>query len=136
MSGEKACDLISELYWLMRKKFESELEALGVTFMEFKALIHLKEIDLQSEIIRKMGVSKGTASKVLKSLEDKGIIIRETLGRKYAVKLTKKGLKVIEEIQNKSGVLEKSMFSEMSNKERACFLHLLEKAIKGLEGGK
>jgi len=58
----------------MRKKFESELEALGVTFMEFKALIHLKEVDLQSKIIRKWGVSKGTASKVLKSLEDKGII--------------------------------------------------------------
>jgi len=77
VKGEKACDLISELYWLMRKKFESELEALGVTFMEFKALIHLKEIDLQSEIIRKMGVSKGTASKVPKSLEDKGIIIKK-----------------------------------------------------------
>jgi len=28
------------------------------------------------------------------------------------------------------------MFSEMSNEERAGFLHLLEKAIRGLEGGK
>jgi len=34
--GERACHLISELYWIMR------LEELGITFLEFKALVHLK----------------------------------------------------------------------------------------------
>ncbi|WP_223209010.1 hypothetical protein [Pyrococcus furiosus] len=41
--SERPCDLISELYWLMRKAFEGRLEKIGITFLEFKALIHLGE---------------------------------------------------------------------------------------------
>ena len=134
--GERACDLISELYWTMRKAFEERLEELGVTFLEFKALVHLKGAKTQGNLLREMNVSKSTVSKVLSSLERKGIVRRERRGRVYSVKLTDKGLEMLKAIEKAGKELEEGMFSEMSSQEKSNFLLLLEKAIKGLEEDK
>ncbi|MFA4647291.1 MarR family transcriptional regulator [Pyrococcus kukulkanii] len=133
---EKACDLISELYWAMRKIFEDRLEELGITFLEFKALMHLKSTETQGDLLREMGVSKSTASKVLSSLERKGIVKRERRGRAYTIELTDKGLEMLKAIEKAGMELEEKMFSRMARKEKSEFLSLLKKAINGLEGNR
>lgn len=132
--SEKPCDLISELYWLMRKAFEGRLEEIGITFLEFKALMHLREAGTQGELLKSMKVSKATASKVLRSLENKGIVERERRGKTYLVRLTNKGLELLEEISKAGEELDEKMFAEMSADERIVFANLLRKAIKGLGG--
>jgi len=132
--SERPCDLISELYWLMRKAFEGRLEKIGITFLEFKALMHLREAKTQGELLKSMKVSKATASKVLRSLENKGIIERERRGKIYLVRLTNKGLELLEEISKAGKELDEKMFAEMGADERIVFVKLLRKAIKGLEG--
>lgn len=134
--SEKACDLISELYWAMRKAFEKELDELGITFLEFKALMHLKSSETQGDLLREMGVSKSTASKVVSSLERKGIVKRERKGRAYTVELTDKGFKVLKAIEKAGMELEEKMFAQMTGKEKSAFLSLIKNAIGGLEGGK
>ncbi|ACS90778.1 MULTISPECIES: MarR family winged helix-turn-helix transcriptional regulator [Thermococcus] len=131
--SEKACDLISELYWVMRKAFEERLEELGVTFLEFKALVHLKSAKTQKDLLKEMNVSKSTASKVLSSLERKGIVKRERRGKAYIVELTDKGLEVLKAIEEAGKELEEKMFAQMTSKEKSEFLSLLKKAIDGLE---
>lgn len=132
--SEKPCDLILELYWLMRKAFEERLEEIGITFLEFKALIHLGEARTQGELLKAMKVSKATASKVLRSLENKGIVERERRGKTYLVRLTNKGLELLEEIAKAGEELDEKIFAEMSVDERIVFVKLLRKAIKGLGG--
>lgn len=116
--SERPCDLISELYWLMRKAFEGRLEKIGITFLEFKALIHLGEAKTQGELLKNMKVSKATASKVLRSLENKGIVERERRGKTYLVRLTNKGLELLEEISKAGKELDEKIFAEMSVDER------------------
>lgn len=132
--SERPCDLISELYWLMRKAFEGRLEKIGITFLEFKVLMHLRETKTQGELLKSMKVSKATASKVLRSLENKGIIERERRGKSYRIGLTNKGLELLEEIAKAGKELDEKIFAEMSADERIVFVKLLRKAIKGLGG--
>lgn len=136
MNSERPCDLISELYWLMRKVFERQLEDIGVSFMEFKALMHIQRVKSQSELIREMGVSKGTASKVLSSLEARGLVERKRVRRGYAVELTEKGKGVLEEIRKEGNRVEETMLSKMNEEEKLLFVTLLKKAINGMEGSK
>ncbi|MBC7094200.1 MAG: winged helix DNA-binding protein [Thermococcus sp.] len=117
----------------MRKAFEERLEELGVTFLEFKALVHLKSAKTQKDLLKEMNVSKSTASKVLSSLERKGIVKRERRGKAYIVELTDKGLEVLKAIEEAGKELEEKMFAQMTSKEKSEFLSLLKKAIDGLE---
>ncbi|AAL80833.1 hypothetical protein PF0709 [Pyrococcus furiosus DSM 3638] len=65
-----------------------------------------------------MKVSKATASKVLRSLENKGIVERERRGKTYLVRLTNKGLELLEEISKAGKELDEKIFAEMSVDER------------------
>lgn len=133
MKSERPCDLVSELYWVMRKVFERQLEDIGVSFMEFKALMHIQRVNSQSELIKEMGVSKGTASKVLKSLEAKGLVERKRVMRGYTVELTEKGKEVLEEIRKEGKKVEEIMLSKMNEEEKSLLINLLKKAIESME---
>ncbi|WP_074964188.1 MarR family winged helix-turn-helix transcriptional regulator [Pyrococcus kukulkanii] len=114
----------------------NRLEELGITFLEFKALMHLKSTETQGDLLREMGVSKSTASKVLSSLERKGIVKRERRGRAYTIELTDKALEMLKAIEKAGMELEEKMFSRMARKEKSEFLSLLKRAINSLEGNR
>lgn len=105
-----------------------------LTFLEFKCLkiAYMKPVT-QKEIVEETGLTKGTVSKALKSLEEKGLITRKRAGREYRVELTEKGIAVMKRFEKIASEINEILLRDFSEEERRNLKNLLERMLKNIE---
>ncbi|WP_052696152.1 MarR family winged helix-turn-helix transcriptional regulator [Palaeococcus ferrophilus] len=129
----KECDLIHHVYWKMRLKFERKLEELNLNFLHVQTLFILRNGPVeQSELTLKLGVVKGTTSKILQHLEARGLIRRERVKKRYLVHMTEEGKAVLQEIRKVGQELDSLMFEGFTPQERETLRELLWKMLRNM----
>ncbi len=126
--------LLFMIVW-RKRKFIEKLLPNDLTPLEFKVLAILckKGPASQKEIQDLLGLTKGTVSKVVKSLESKGYIRRTRKGKSYTVELTEAGRekeKTVDEIARK---VNEKIFRDFSEDERRELTRLLNKVLENLK---
>ncbi len=121
--------LLDELFGLVplfRKKFLKPLDgacSLDLTPMETQALfiIYYDSDKCMSEISEELQVSKQQLTKIIKSLEDYGLVVRyqdETNRRFMRTKTTDAGKNICEEIRGTICEAKMQIFKNLSEEER------------------
>ena len=127
-----------KLLFLINRGIRREVEKrLGkdITFLEFKTLIVLcKKPTTQKELNEILGLTKGTVSKTIRSLEAKGLLRRRRVGRGYSIEVTEKGRILIGEFEKIKKEIEEILFEGFTDEEKRNLLYLLEKIVENLEG--
>jgi DNA-binding MarR family transcriptional regulator len=117
---------------------EKKLEKTGLTWPQFRLLMHLMRGEqhgqsdgmMPSELSEHQNISRNTASALINSLEESGYITRELHGtdrRKFLIKLTPKGRKLLQTQMGNHFVFLGQCFDGLTTKERQMLLKLLEK---------
>lgn len=89
----------------------------------------------QKDLEERLNVRRSTISKVLKTMEDKGMIQREAVEQDARLKkilITKESRKRIEEFKKKYKTVESTLFSNFSVEELDQFIYLLHKAKQNI----
>lgn len=124
--------LLFMIHWNKKKAIEKRLPQ-NITPLEFKVMFILcKKNSTQKELGDKLGLTKGTVSKTVSSLEDKGFIKRVRGGRSCSIKLTEKGKSLRKKMEEIHVELEEIMFKNFSDKEKTELIRLLSKILKNL----
>jgi len=127
-----------KLLFLINRGIRREVEKrLGndITFLEFKTLLVLcKKPTTQKELNEILGLTKGTVSKTIRSLEAKGLLRRRRVGRGYSIEVTEKGRILIGEFEKIKKEIEEILFEGFTDEEKRNLLYLLEKIVENLEG--
>ncbi|MBI5876459.1 MAG: winged helix DNA-binding protein [Chloroflexi bacterium] len=123
---------------------EKRLDAIGLTWPKFRLLMLLMHVEREgrseglqpSELSERQNISRNTASALIGSLEEAGYISRElheTDHRKFMIRLTAKGRKVVGmQMANHIRSLGHS-FDMLAPQERERLLGLLQRLSAGLE---
>ena len=117
---------------------EKPLEATGLTWPQFRLLMHLMRGEkhgttdgmMPSELSEHQNISRNTASALISSLEAHGYISRELHGtdrRKFLIRLTPKGRKLLQTQMGNHFVFLGQCFDGLTTKERQLLSGLLEK---------
>ncbi len=119
------------------KIVEKELFLFDIGHAEARLLMNLYSMDgcSQDELASKVEVDRSNVGRALKKLEKIGYIEREKSkedGRSYRVFVTKKSLKIKEEMFEVKENLKKTVTMDMTDKEVDMFSKLLEKVDSSL----
>jgi len=105
-----------------------------ITFLEFKCLKIACETPVtQKEIIERTGMTKGTVSKAVRSLESKGLVVRKRSGKNYVVELTTDGNAMMKKLERISSRVNEILLRDFEEKDRQILEHLLRKMLSNLE---
>ncbi len=120
----------------LKQVAEKHLAATGLSWAKFRMLLELVRHEQNgsdegmqpSELSARQDISRNTVSALIASLEEEGLISRElhsTDRRKFVIRLTSKGRKVLKSKLASEFLLVTDCFSEFSVSERATLLQLL-----------
>lgn len=90
----------------------------------------------QKDLEERLNVRRSTISKVLKIMEEKGMVQREAVehdARLKKILITKETQKMIEEFKKKYRTVESTLFSNFSDEELDQFFYLIHKAKQNLK---
>ena len=128
-TGKTLFKILQNIKRLVIRNLSGEL-----TFLEFKCLkIAYTTKKKKKKMIEETGMTKGTVSKALKSLENKGFVTRRRVGREYEVRLTEKGEAVMEKFEKIASEINKTLLNGFTEHEKLTLHTLLEKMLKNLE---
>ena len=97
-------------------------------------LIKYEEDINQTKISKILGKDKTTISRALRTLENKGLIIRNKADRRTnIIKLSPKGEEILEKSQEEVKVFRQSIIQNLSNEEFDTLKTLLEKVASNVE---
>ncbi len=129
-------DISKLLFMILRniKKFVMKNLSGELTFLEFKCLkiAYMKPIT-QKEIVEKTGLTKGTISKTLKSLEEKGLIVRKRKGKEYKVELTESGYEMIKKFEKIASKIDEILLKDFDERERKTLKNFFERMLRNIE---
>ena len=129
-------DISKLLFMILRniKKFVMKNLSGELTFLEFKCLkiAYMKPIT-QKEIVEKTGLTKGTISKTLKSLEEKGLIVRKRKGKEYKVELTERGYEMIKKFEKIASKIDEILLKDFDERERKTLKNFFERMLRNIE---
>lgn len=111
----------------------------GQNMMVIGYLAHQKEAVYQKDLEEHFSVRRSTVSKVLRLMEEKGIIERHAVtsdARLKQIVLTSKGLEIHQTAAESVQVLTKELFRGVSEGELMLFNEILKKMEKNLNDGK
>ncbi|ADC66037.1 transcriptional regulator, MarR family [Ferroglobus placidus DSM 10642] len=129
-------DIAKILFLILRSVKRQVMERLSgeLTFLEFKCLkIVYGGKATQKEIVEETGLTKGTVSKALKSLEEKGLITRKRDGREYVIHLTEEGKAMIKKLERIASEINEKMLRGFEREEVKILERLLERILRNLE---
>ena len=116
--------------------FNRALRRYGLTSTQFDFLIYLMENSVDrptlTDLASHFGVRHTSAIHVLKILQDKGFIEKETSsdGRSKIILLTNQGMRIVTDVIEKTPLINSIIFRGFSENE----LHLLEKMLDRISG--
>jgi|GEM_PF-2652640 DNA-binding MarR family transcriptional regulator len=129
-------DIGKTLFMILRdiKKLVMRNLSGEVTFLEFKCLkIVYQNPITQKEIIEETGMTKGTVSKALRSLEERGFVTRRRVGREYRVEITEEGKAVMRKFEKIASEINEILLKNFTEDEKQTLQTLLKKMLRNLE---
>ena len=126
--------LTYEISYLIRKRFNKEVENLGFTHSQWRALVHLSENEncRQVDLAEILEVKPITLAKQIDLLEASGLVMRKKDKedrRAYRLALTAKAKPVMNKLCEIASSVEKQVLNGLTVAEEASLIQLLE-AIK------
>ena len=125
---------------LMKKKFNRELEKVGLTFSQHHVLLYLSQCENQETSLKDLekaaGVAQSTMAGIVMRLEDKGYIepfADEADRRIKKVRLSSAGKKICENAMRGFQEQNKVMCSDLTEQEQRQLEALLEKVYQSLK---
>ena len=104
----------------MKKELDNNLRKYNLTTVQLLLLMYLKENRdkevIQKDICERLSLKHSTVIEILKKLEDKGYIHKETK-YKSILTITKEGLKVIDKVGAKKGFIEDKLLEGFTKEE-------------------
>lgn len=138
--------LIHHLSFVLDRQSDQVLsERLGVGFSQFKILMTLKwHTGVRQRFIAEyLGQTEASISRQLKLLQGRGLIERSVSPanrRERTVRLTPRGLRIIDESFSVLNVYHAPVFGQLSEKQRILFLEMLlalhQETCKGTKPGR
>ena len=104
----------------MKKELDNNLRKYNLTTVQLLLLMYLKENRdkqvIQKDICERLSLKHSTVIEILKKLEYKGYIHKETK-YKSILTITKEGLKVIDKVGAKKGFIEDKLLEGFTKEE-------------------
>ncbi len=133
---------IATLHWRSRKHLESRLKEVGLSWSEFQVIaVLMRHGDglTQKEIAAKLNITKGTASKVMKKLEDEGYIRRKRKrgdARIKLVYLTDKAMNLVNRMKKIGKEWNDTLTRGFTEAEKKQLYEYLDRMLKNTEDAK
>jgi DNA-binding MarR family transcriptional regulator len=141
--NERAGFVIRRLHRTISKRFEAGAKAEGideVTLMHgwmMRYLYQQRDTDVfQKDIEKAFSIGRSTVTGILKAMEQKGLIVRESVeydARLKKVMLTQKGIETHERIEGVAEQSELNMTKGIPKEELEMFFQVAEKMRQNLE---
>ena len=104
----------------MKKELDNNLRKYNLTTVQLLLLMYLKENRdkevIQKDICERLSLKHSTVIEILKKLEEKGYIHKETK-YKSVLTITDEGLKVIDKVGAKKGFIEDKLLEGFTKEE-------------------
>lgn len=133
--------MINRISNRLRRRSKKAQETIGITGAKGNILDYIlveseKHNVYQKEIEKEFGLRPSTATEVLKSLEDAGLIVRipdETDGRFKKIVFTQKAEEIRSALREEIEESEEILLRGVSPEEQECFMRITAKMLENLE---
>ena len=133
--------MINRISNRLRRRSKKAQETIGITGAKGNILDYIlveseKHNVYQKEIEKEFGLRPSTATEVLKSLEDAGLIVRipdETDGRFKKIVFTQKAEEIRSALREEIEESEEILLRGISPEEQECFMRITAKMLEILE---
>ena len=133
--------MINRISNRLRRRSKKAQETIGITGAKGNILDYIlveseKHNVYQKEIEKEFGLRPSTATEVLKSLEDAGLILRtpdETDGRFKKIVFTQKAEEIRSALREEIEESEEILLRGISPQEQECFMRITAKMLENLE---
>lgn len=126
----------------IESRMNNHLKRIGLTFSQFQVMAFLahngNEDISQRKICDFLKVKHTSIIDVLKRLEAKGLIQRKassTNSRSNCVSLTERGKKLMDEMKLERQYVNRLIYKDMTEEEKAQLKQLLQKVLDNIENG-
>lgn len=133
--------MINRISNRLRRRSKKAQETIGITGAKGNILDYIlveseKHNVYQKEIEKEFGLRPSTATEVLKSLEDAGLIVRipdETDGRFKKIVFTQKAEEIRSALREEIEKSEEILLRGISPEEQECFMRITAKMLENLK---
>lgn len=126
--------LLRRMYQIAAAVFENACADLGLTTAQYGVLIIVNSepgID-QTRLARALAFDKVTVMRVLRGLEERGVVQRVASGRQKTLALTDAGQQLLAQARERAEKASKRLMSPLDSSEQAQLLRLLKTLVDGL----
>ncbi len=130
---------IAALYDLQAALMEPKLKKLGIGWSTFQLLSAVRgagDEASQADVARRLGVTPATLSEAVTAHTKRGLLEQVPSGRDRRVKLlalTGRAKKILNAVLEEASVVEEKMVADLSKKDIAALLKLLDQCIDSVE---
>ncbi len=121
----------------MKKEVDNNLRKYNLTIVQLLLLMYLKENRdkevIQKDICERLSLKHSTVIEILKKLETKGYIHKETK-YKSVLTITKEGLEILDKVGTKRGFVEDKLLNGFSKEDIDKLSVQLDKMYENLKG--
>ena len=124
-----------EISLVIRQRFNKEAENLGITYSQWRALVHLAENEncRQVDLAENLEVKPISLARQIDLLEGSGLVRRKkdhVDRRAYRLELTPKALPIMQELWKIADAVEDHILDVLTTQEKGSLLGLLERVKK------
>ena len=126
--------LLRRMYQIAAAVFENACADLGLTTAQYGVLIivHSEPGIDQTRLARALAFDKVTVMRVLRGLEERGLVQRVSSGRQKTLALTEAGQQLLARARERAEAASKRLMSPLDSAEQAQLLRLLKTLVDGL----
>lgn len=126
--------LLRRMYQIAAAVFENACADLGLTTAQYGVLIivHSEPGIDQTRLARALAFDKVTVMRVLRGLEERGLVQRVSSGRQKTLALTNAGQQLLAQARERAEAASKRLMSPLDIADQAQLLRLLKTLVDGL----
>ena len=126
--------LLRRMYQIAAAVFENACADLGLTTAQYGVLIivHSEPGIDQTRLARALAFDKVTVMRVLRGLEERGLVARVTSGRQKTLDLTPAGNALLAQARERADAASRRLMSPLDSADQAQLVRLLQTLVDGL----
>lgn len=126
--------LLRRMYQIAAAVFENACADLGLTTAQYGVLIivHSEPGIDQTRLARALAFDKVTVMRVLRGLEERGVVQRVACGRQKTLALTEAGQQLLAQARERAEAASRRLMSPLDSTEQAQLVRLLKTLVDGL----
>lgn len=126
--------LLRRMYQIAAAVFENACADLGLTTAQYGVLIivHSEPGIDQTRLARALAFDKVTVMRVLRGLEERGVVQRVASGRQKTLALTDAGQQLLTQARERAEVASRRLMSPLDSTDQAQLVRLLKTLVDGL----